>query len=174
MARKFTINLPATSFVPQAGTTGCQLVSHVVGNVPRTAMAFDNSTDEHAISQSFEWPSEYAGGTVKATIWFYSSTVGSGSNKEVVFNIALESETAGAGSVDMYDGGTAHTFTDNATSATTTGTTAGYVVSATVTLSGLDSVAAGDIVRVRLMRDVSADDLAEDAFVPLVSIYEEG
>ena len=52
-------------------------------------MAFDNSTDEHAISQAFEWPAEYTGNDVKAIIWFYSTTDGSGSNREVVFNIAL-------------------------------------------------------------------------------------
>ena len=73
----------------------------------------------------------------------------------------------------MKAGTPTHSFTDNATAATTTGATDGYVVSATATLSNLDGVAAGDIVRVRLMRDVSEDDLAEDAFVPLVSIYEE-
>ena len=42
------------------------------------------------------------------------------------------------------------------------------------TMSNLDDAAKGDIVRFRLMRDITGDDdLAEQAFVSLVTLYQE-
>ena len=171
MARKFTVNLPATAFVPQAGTTGCQLVSHTVSNVPRTALAFDDSTDESAVSQSFEWPDQSASGTVKATIYWY----GTATSNNVVWNVSVEAETPGASgaTLDMVDGASGFD-SDNAVTATVTATE-GEVAATSVTLTNKDSVAAADIVRIKIMRDADngSDNFSGDAFVPLISVYEE-
>ena len=171
MARVFTINLPATSFVPAAGAGGAKFVNHAVSNIPRTALAFSDSTrDYSAISQAFEWPDEYADGTVKAVIYWYGRNV----SNAVIWEISFEAETPGAAgaTVDMEDGASSFS-TVNQQSSTANGTQ-GEVTAQEVTLSNLDSVAKADHVRIKLTRnaDDGSDNFSGDAYVPLVVIYE--
>ena len=51
--------------------------------------------------------------------------------------------------------------------------TAGDLDILTFTLSAKDSVAAGDIVRLGILRDVSGDGVSGDVYVASVSLYEE-
>ena len=178
MPREFTINFDPLSFVPYAGTTGALFVNHTVSNVPRPALGFDNATSQYAMSRAFEWPDEFGAGAVKAKIYFYAASAGASTNKEVVFKIAFESETPGSGGIDFYNGDQAHAFSgaaaDNAFAATTVSATAGHIIMVEATMSNLDDAAKGDIVRFRLMRDITGDDdLAEQAFVSLVTLYQE-
>lgn len=173
MPRVFTINLPATSFVPEAGAGGAKFVNHTVSNIPRTALAFSDSTrDYSAISQAFEWPDEYAEGTVKAVIYWYGREV----SGTVAWEISIEAETPGAAgaTVDMEDGASSFS-TVNQQSSTANGTQ-GEVTAQEVTLSNLDSVAKADHVRIKLTRNADdtsvPDDFSGDAYVPLVVIYE--
>ena len=173
MAREFTINFDPLSFDPYAGTTGALFVNHTVSNVPRPALSFDDSTTQYAISRAFEWPDEFGSGAIKAKIYFYAATTGSGNS--AVFNIAFESETPAAGSIDFFNGDQAHAFTsdaaDNAFAATAVSGTAGHIIMVEATMANLDNAAKGDIVRFRLSRD-SGDSLGENVFVSLVTLYQ--
>jgi len=51
--------------------------------------------------------------------------------------------------------------------------TAGHPDILTYTMTDKDSVAAGDIVRLNIMRDVSEDGVSGDVYVASVSLYEE-
>lgn len=174
MARVFTINLPATSFVPEAGTNAAKFVNHTASNIPRTVLAFsDSSNDYTAISQAFEWPDEYADGTVKAVIYWY----GRNTSGTVVWEISVEAETPGAAgaTIDMED---ASGFGSVNQQSSTANGTEGEVTAQEVTLSNLDSpaVAKGNHVRIKLTRNADdtsvPDNFSGDAYVPLVVIYE--
>ena len=170
MARVFTINLPATSFVPEAGTNAAKFVNHAASNIPRTVLAFsDSSNDYTAISQAFEWPDEYADGTVKAVIYWY----GRNTSNAVIWEISVEAETPGAAgaTIDMED---ASGFDSVNQQSSTVNGTEGEVTAQEVTLSNKDSVAKGDHVRIKLTRnaDDGSDNFSGDAYVPFVVIYE--
>ena len=67
-------------------------------------------------------------------------------------------------------------YTASATSGDQTKTvpgTAGHPDILTFTMSAKDSVAAGDIVRLNVMRDTSEDGVSGDVYVASVSLYEE-
>ena len=82
-----------------------------------------------------------------------------------VYVMALTPDVDGAADADSYD-------TENVVSDDILGTTAKRIQEASVTLSNDDSVAAGDYVAIRLLRDPTdaADDLAEDAWVWAISL----
>tara|TARA_Y100000592_G_scaffold100649_1_gene181728 strand:+ start:5197 stop:5733 length:537 start_codon:yes stop_codon:yes gene_type:complete len=177
MARNFTLNFPATAFLPCSTTTGPNFVNHGIGGLSaagRIGLAFDgSSTDETAVTGTFFMPAEYTGsGTLKIDIGFYTA---SGTSDTIAFNGGLEAITAGD-ALDMEANSSfpAAAFTGTASTATSPGT-AGYLGVLTHTLSAdfKDSVAAGDAVRLSILRDVSADGDSGDVYVACVSLYEE-
>ena len=168
MARNFTLNFPSTAFGPALSTTGPTYVNHGTTPFSRVGLAFDDSVDESSATGMFVMPAEYTGsGTLKCDIAYYTASATSG---DVAFLCALEALTDGD-SVDM----------EAANSADLTGTTATKTVPGTAgnpdiftfTLTAKDSVAAGDITRLFIVRDVSEDGVSGDVYVASVSLYEE-
>ena len=168
MARNFTLNFPSTALGPALSTTGPTYVNHGTTPFSRVGLAFDDSSDESASTGMFFMPAEYTGsGTLKADICYYTASATSG---DVALLAVLEALTDGD-SVDMeaaasFDvGGTAGTKTVPGT--------AGHPDVLTYTLTAKDNVAAGDIVRLGILRDVSEDGVSGDVYVASVSLYEE-
>ena len=140
------------------------------GTIPfsRVGLAFDDSVDESASTGMFAMPAEYTGsGTLKCDIAYYTASATSG---DVAFLVALEALTDGD-SVDME---AANSFDVSGTAGTkTVPGTAGHPDILTFTLTAKDSVAAGDITRLAILRDVSEDGVSGDVYVASVSLYEE-
>ena len=168
MARNFTLNFPSTAFGPALSTTGPTYVNHGTTPFSRVGLAFDDSADESAATGMFFMPSEYTGsGTLKADICYYTASATSG---DVALLCAIEALTDG----DSLDMEAANSFDLSATASTkTVPGTAGHPDILTYTLSAKDSVAAGDIVRLAVARDVSEDGVSGDVYVASVSLYEE-
>ena len=171
MARNFTLNFPSTSFVPAYSTSGPSLINHGVGlssPAGRIGLAFDASSDESASSPMFVFPSEYTGsGTLKAAICYYTASATSG---DVAFIAALEAITDGD-SIDM-EAAAGTDLSPSALTKTVPGT-AGHPDILTFTMTAKDSVAAGDICRLLIVRDVSEDGVSGDVYIASVSLYEE-
>lgn len=165
MANNFEINLPAQGWViPSSG--GCS--RGVIQNRPY--LAFDDTAVEAAHSQPFRMPTAYTGsGTLKADIYYIMA---SATSNKVDFEACVEAVTA----ADAVDLDSTESFDSvNSGNATVPGT-AGYLGLITITLTNKDSVAAGDMVRLKLERDADdgTDDTASgDARVLLVVIREE-
>lgn len=168
MARNFTLNFPSTAFGPAASTTGPTYVNHGTAPFSRLGLAFDDSVDESAATGMFFMPAEYTGsGTLKCDIAYYTASATSG---DVAFSCFLEAITDG----DSLDLEAAQDFDVSVTASTkTVPGTAGDLDILTFTLSAKDSVAAGDVVRLGILRDVSEDGVSGDVYVASVSLYEE-
>ena len=173
MARKFTLQFPPTAWIPVPGVDGSAqpygpaFVANTSSDtpaIPRVALAFDNAKDETAVSVPFMWPAEYASTDVTGTVFFHT-TSGTGT---VAWTLQVEkSET---GPIDLKDGaagfGSVNDFTATAAAA------GGGVTEVTLTISNLDSIAAGDLVYLKLFRDVSRDAESEDANMVLFTLHE--
>tara|TARA_X000001036_G_C20145599_1_gene589155 strand:- start:63 stop:572 length:510 start_codon:yes stop_codon:yes gene_type:complete len=168
MARNFTLNFPSTALGPALSTTGPTYVNHGTTPFSRIGLAFDDSSDENAATGMFAMPSEYTGsGTLKCDIAYYTASATSG---DVAFLCAIEALTDGD-SVDMEAAQNAD-LTGTAATKTVPGT-AGHPDVLTFTLTAKDSVAAGDITRLFIIRDVSEDGVSGDVYVASVTLYEE-
>ena len=168
MARNFTLNFPSTALGPALTTTGPTYVNHGTTPFSRVGLAFDDSVDESAATGMFAMPAEYTGsGTLKCDIAYYTASATSG---DVAFLCAIEALTDGD-SVDM-EAANSFDVTGTAVAKTVPGT-AGHPDILTFTLTAKDSVAAGDITRLAIMRDVSEDGVSGDVYVASVSLYEE-
>lgn len=163
------INLPATAFV---GDNNAALVA---GDAPaqfdslydRPCWAFDATDEECIVSIYFRMPSDYAGGTLTATLALAANNAANGA----VFDVAVEAVTASSDTLSMN---AADGF-DTVNSATHTfGGTAYDLRNLAVTLTNKDSVAVGDWVRLGIRRDCDSgsDDAAVDAYLFSVEIAE--
>ena len=171
MARNFTLNFPSTAFGPAYSTSGPTYVNHGIGlgsTAGRVGLAFDNTAEESAVTGMFVMPSEYTGsGTLKADICYYTATATSG---DFAMLVGVEALTDG----DSLDMEATASFDLTATASTkTVPGTAGDPDILTYELSAKDSVAAGDIVRLLILRKVGEDDVSGDVYVASVSLYEE-
>ena len=171
MARNFTLNFPANAFGPCTTTTGPTYVNHGIGfgAAGRVGLAFSDSVDETAATGMFVFPSEYTGsGTLKAAIAYYTAET----SGTLAMQAALEALGDGDAGTNMTS---AHTIDLGGTPETVTVPgTAGMPDILTYTLTEKDSVAAGDIVRLIIMRDVDpSDSVGGDIYVAGVSLYEE-
>lgn len=132
----------------------------------RHALAFDAGTSETAywtgvIPQGWT-------GTVVAVISYIMASATSGG---VAFDVAVESVTS-ADAVDLDAGVSFDTV--NAGNDSAVPGTAGYMEQLSITLSNLDSAAAGDLVRFSFARDVAdgADTATGDCYVLAVEIRD--
>lgn len=124
---------------------------------------FDASTDEHLL-YTFRMPANYVSGGAVKLLWMANATSGS-----AVWGAAL-------GAVTATD---ADTPLEHATAAASTTTTATNTTEArrlnetSITLANLDSVAAGDLVFLKVYRDADngSDTLSVDA--ELISVAVE-
>ena len=132
----------------------------------RPYLAFDGSAVIESCSWQFRMPTNYASAPVAKIQWSGSaSTTVTHTVQWTVYVMALTPDVDGAADSDSYD-------TENVVSDDILGTTAKRIQEASLSLSNADSVAAGDYVSIRLLRDYSdaADDLAEDAWLWAFSI----
>lgn len=119
----------------------------------RPVLAFDASTDE-----SCYWTTIARQNLATTVTLVVSYIMASATSGTVDFEVAVEAVSDGDTNFDL-DG--ADSFdTANTMTADTVPGTAGYMGQFTVTLTNKDSMAAGDYVRIRLMRD--ADDGTND------------
>ncbi len=108
-------------------------------------------------------------GTLQAIISYFMASATSG---KVDFEVSIEAITPGD-ATDL-DAGTSFD-TANAVTAPTVPATAGYESTITCTLTNADSYAAGDMVRLRLVRDATDgtnDTAAGDAYVRGVELQK--
>jgi hypothetical protein len=132
---------------------------------------FDDSTDEEVVWQ-FVMGNDYAGGDILVTIVFSCATTQSG-DKDVEFDAKFMATTPSSDSEDFNSDGYDSVQTVDHDLATDQ--TAGYprVAQITFTVTQADEIAAGDICRFHLMRDVSTTDDATDDVEVLGVILEE-
>ena len=161
MAHVTLLNFPAESLiadaVPVVGGDGIGVLKHLQG---AWFWALDDTEEEAVITPRVKMPGQYAGGTLKATVWgmFQTETT---ATDEAVIDVSVEAITQGDG-VDM-DAGTSFDAV-NQGEIDPPGT-AGHEASIDITLTNKDSVAAGDYVRFGIRRDCDeADDTATDDF----------
>lgn len=130
----------------------------------RVALAFDASTDE-ACYWSFICPQGGVGTTLTCIVYYAMASATSGA---VYWQAALEAVTPGD-SLDLD--ATTSIDTANSGNGTVPGT-AGYMQSISITMTNKDSIAAGDLVWLKLNRDADngSDTATGDAYVYRVEL----
>lgn len=129
-------------------------------------LEFDSATQETAIWTS-QMPRHYGGGNITVNVtWAAVPTSGT-----VGWDVTFERVDAGTLDIDADSFATAQTITA-ATVSGTSGITSMTSVTATAGSTGTDSVAAGEVFRLRLRRDVANDTAAGDAQVLSVEVRE--
>ena len=167
MARNFTLNFPSTAFGPAASTAGPTFVNHGTTPYSRIGLAFDDSADEGAATGMFAMPSEYTGtDTLKAKVYYYTAATSGTFACNIYFEAFTDGDAVALNTAQSVDTG------GNAGSATVPGT-AGHLDVITITLSNKDSVAAGDLCRLLIVRDVSEDGASGDVYLANIELYEE-
>ena len=158
MARNFEVLLDPDAFVPPSSAHADRGITQ-----NRPYIAFDPDTVEAMYSKEFQMPAAYTGsGTLKLDIMYAAASATSG---KVDFEASVEAITSG----DTVDTDAASSFDAvNAANQTVPGT-AGYMSVLTITLTNKDSVAAGDMVRLKLERD--ADDATDDTATGDINVY---
>lgn len=139
-------------------------------NFPVSALAYDASTDEAAF-----WKlraTSYGSGNLTLTILWYADTA---STNNVVWEAQIACITPDTDTQDVETDGLA---TLNFVQDTHLGTTGQRVHTCAITISNLDSIAANDLVWIRIARDANStsatDDLAGDVlFLLAVLSYSD-
>lgn len=155
------LQAPAWSGIPPAsnGATFDTRNNHPVAD-------FDASTNE-SLEFTFVMPQHYGGGGIDVKLHVSFSSATSGHSDWDVFI-----ERIGSGSQDVdSDGFAANQSADN----TTVPATSGHVQVITVSFTNgaqMDSVAAGELFRVRVTRDALNDTAAGDAELHAIEIQE--
>lgn len=158
----------ATRFVgtPQAAEFPATNFPALTLSNRRPVLAFDASTSETAY-WTFVAPQGWTG-TMTAVISYAMASATTGG---VAFDVAVEAVTSG----DATDTDAATSFdTVNGGSDASVPGTAGYMEQLSITLTNADSIAAGDLVRVSLARDVAdaADTATGDCYVFALEIRD--
>jgi len=132
----------------------------------RPVLAFDTTTSETAY-----WTFVAPQGVTGAWTAVISYAMASATTGGVAFDVALEAITSG----DALDTDAATSFdTVNGGSDAAVPGTAGYMEQLSITLTNADSIAAADLVRVSVARDVAdaADTATGDCFVFAIEIRD--
>ena len=133
----------------------------------RPVLDFDDTTQETAVFSGV-LPAGYAGGGITVTIFCSLTSAVSGT---VGWDVALERTQASTDDIDSDSFATAKTVT-----AVTVPGTSGQVLAMSVNLASgaeMDSLAAGELFRLRVRRDVASDNAVGDAELLAVSIKEQ-
>lgn len=147
--------LPESSILDDASAPALTIVESTGTGTPRFRVAdFDATTDE-IVYWTFVVPSDMAAGDWLLDInWFTNDT---GANEDAIWAAQISCTTEGDADTQIEQiSGSANTASENCNA-----TEANRLISTTLTLSNLDSVAAGDICTLRFFRD--ADDSVGDA-----------
>lgn len=122
-----------------------------------SVLDFDTTTQETAIFSAV-MPRNYAGGNIVAYVHWMATSATSGTGG---WDVTFERDADGGDDMDSDSWATAQTVT-----AATVPGTSGVVKVTSVTITagstGTDSVAAGDLFRLRIRRDVANDSAAGD------------
>lgn len=165
MANNFEIQLDPDCFVPPSSAHADR---GVIQNRPY--IAFDASTVEAMYSKAVQMPNAYTGsGTLKVDILYAMASATSG---KVDFEVSAEAITP----ADAVDTDSASSFDTANAGDQTVPATAGYVGLLTITLTNKDSVAPGDMFRLKLERDAddgTNDTASGDCRVYSVTLREE-
>lgn len=143
----------ATNFPAYVKTNG--------SNFPVSGLAYDATTDESAF-----WKfraTSYGSGNLTLDIYWYADTA---STNNVVWEAQISAITANTDTQDVETDGLA---TLNFVQDTHLGTTGQRVHQCAITISNLDSIAANDVIHIRIARDANStsatDDLAGDSIL---------
>ena len=149
---------PSDQFDP-IGTVFPQSVRFAGTNFPVEGLAFDAGADEACVAR-FK-AKNYGSGNITAILTWYADTATSG---VVRWGAALACITPESDSQDVETDSFA---TENTVDDTHLGTTAHRLHTATITISNLDSIAADDIVflRIRRVGSHANDTMAGDAIL---------
>lgn len=133
-------------------------------NFPVSGLAFDAATDEAAFWKFIA--QNYGSGNLTVNIYWYADTASSGN---VIFDVQIAAITPDSDTQDIETDGLA---TANSVTDAHLGTTGQRLHEAVVTVSNLDSIAADDLVFLRLNRDANngSDTMAGDAIVVAVEV----
>lgn len=141
-----------------------QFIKNNGTNYPVTGLAFDAASDEAAF-----WKfraTNYGSGNLTVDIEWYADTASSG---DVIFDVQIAAITPNTDTQDIETDGlaTVQSVTD-----THLGTTGQRLHRATVTVTNLDSLAADDLVTLRLNRDANnaSDTMTGDCIVTNVTV----
>jgi len=172
MAHVSLLPLSAAMFVPDQNTqlVGGDLAALQVNHIGRPALAFDDTDEMAATSHEFPMPGQYAGGTLKATLYVYAA--GDNTN-DTCFDVFVEAVTPNADTLDME---TADSWdTANPGTISLAGSTVGDLLTIVITLANKDSVEAGDLVRYGVRRDTDSadDDVVGDMFFSAMDTWED-
>lgn len=130
-------------------------------NFPVSGLAYDATTDEAAFWRLVAL--SYGSGNLTLDLYWYADSASSGN---VVWEAQISAITPNTDTQDVETDGLA---TLNSVQDTHLGTTGQRVHSCTITISNLDSIAAGDVVHLRIARDANGtnatDDLTGDAIL---------
>lgn len=130
-------------------------------NFPVPGLAYDAATDEAAFWRFIA--NSYGSGNLTLTLYWYADTASSGN---VSWEAQLSAITPNTDSQDIETDGLA---TLNHVQDAHIGTTGQRVHSCDITLSNLDSIAAGDLCTLRIARDANGtnntDDMTGDAIL---------
>ncbi len=126
-------------------------------NFPSTGLFYDASADEAAFWKLVA--TNYGSGNLTVDLWWYADTASSG---DTVWGCALAAITANADTQDVETDGLA---TENTATDSHLGTTGQRLHLITVTVSNLDSLAADDMVwlRIRRIGSSGSDTMSADA-----------
>jgi hypothetical protein len=154
---------PSDQFDP-IGTVFPQSVRFPGTNFPVEGLAFDAAADEACVAK-FKAKS-YGSGNITAILTWYAD---SASSNAVVWGAAIAAYTP---ETDTQDIETDAFATENTVTDTHLGTTAQRLMNASITISNLDSIAADDIVFLRIRRVGSngADTMTGDAILVAVEL----
>lgn len=153
---------PGDAYLPASNPAAP--VQNAGTNFPVPGLAFDTTTQETCY---FRFPAlSYGSGNVTVTVEWYADSATSGG---VTFGASLAAITPNTDSQDIE---TKAFATENTASDTHLGTTGQRLHSFDITVSNLDSIAAGDDVTLRLQRIPSdgGDTMTGDAIVTRVVV----
>jgi len=129
-------------------------------------LLFDDTVEDESCTWQFRMPANYASG-LTAKIQFSLASTASGDDT-AAFQVSVLAVTPD----DAEDivTGSAYDTANAGTKALANNQTAGYLKELSIALTNADSVAAGDYVKIKLNRDVSADDVVGDLEVVAFSL----
>lgn len=133
----------------------------------RPVLDFDDTTQEAAVFTGV-LPDDYDGGGLTVTLWCSMTSAVSGT---VGWDVAIERTQASTDDIDSDSFATAATIT-----AATVPGTSGQVLKMSVNIANgadLDSLAAGELFRLRVRRDVANDTAVGDAELLRVMVTEQ-
>jgi hypothetical protein len=139
------------------GSAFPQSIAIAGSNFPVDALAFDASANE-ACATRFKIKN-YGSGNITAIVTWCADSATSG---DVVWGAAIAAITP---ETDTQDISTDAFATENTVTDTHLGTTARREMNATITISNLDSVAANDLVVLRIRRLSSGNTMTGDAWL---------